>query len=96
MQRRVPTQTQSGAHQDTWSTYRLAWVSLKPMRGTEAVHAGVNVEELLYESMARYTTEELTVADDRLVVGSRVFQVLSVVNEGERNEMLNMLLRELR
>lgn len=67
----------------TWGTVRSVWASVKPLRGDELVYAQQVNAQVTHEVRMRWL-EGLT-PKDRLLLGTRVLNVRSVLNTEERN-----------
>jgi len=84
IERNTPTQGDAGEEIDNWATLAYTWGH---MRGSIS-----NEQEAIYTVKIRY--QELT-HNDRLVLGSRVFNIISVLDRSGMNRDLVLEAREL-
>ena len=59
------------------------WANVEPMSGREVVHAQQQQQNLTHRITTRYRTDITT--DSRLLWGSRIFNVRSVMTVSERD-----------
>ena len=76
----------------TWSTFATRWAHLRPLRGSELIAAQQINSHVQGEALIRFTTG--VDATMRIVYGTRVLQILAVVNMDERDEQQRLLYRE--
>jgi SPP1 family predicted phage head-tail adaptor len=92
LQRRGTTQDTTGQVVETWTQLEQAWASIDPVSGREYFNASGERAEVTHKVSIWYGP---TVAPrDRLVYGSRVFDIRSVINVGERNRDLLLMCTE--
>lgn len=68
------------------------WASIEPLSDTEGKLAGGRDEILSHKIIMRYLTG--VNATHQVVFGSRTFQIVSVLNMGERDREMQLLCRE--
>jgi SPP1 family predicted phage head-tail adaptor len=76
----------------TWGTYRTVWASIDPLTGGERFHAQQVDPSVDYRIRFRYVPG--VTAKMRILYGSRVFEIQSVIDAGERTRWLECLCRE--
>jgi len=68
---------------------KTVWASVEPLRGREYQEAQRIRPELTYKAMTRYHKE---ITPDMLIkFKQRLFQIISIINVRERNEMLEIM-----
>ena len=93
IQRQTTTTDSSGQPQDTWTTTSNPWVSIRPISGKEYFNASGERAQVSHEVVLRHGP---TVAPkDRIVYGSRTFDIQSVLNLEERSRYLKLMCREI-
>ena len=89
IQKTTQAQSSIGEATDTWLTYAVRWASIEPLLGREYFESQqVNAEETI-----RFRIRYLSGVTPKMRISwdSRLFDIRSVVNVGERNkEMLLM------
>jgi head-tail adaptor len=83
IQRNTPTQGNSGEEIDNWSTHINTWVWLRASGGEESINE--------YKARMRYADVNHT---DRILFGSRVFDIVSVLDKTGLQRELELELRE--
>lgn len=79
------TQDDFGQLQESWSDVATRWASVKPLSSTETTQADQVQGLTKHEIRLRYdSTLNITLAD-RISYDSRILNISSVINEGERN-----------
>jgi SPP1 family predicted phage head-tail adaptor len=76
-----------------WSTFRHCWAAVKPMGGDERQQYAQ-----LYPSASVHVTVRYTAGlspKQRILYGSRVFDVLAVVDDEERHRQVDLICKEL-
>lgn len=94
VQRNTPTRT-GAAQVDSWATYFAAFAAISTSGGREFHSARANNSELTHELTIHWRTDKAPRANDRFVVGSRVFDIRAVVNPGELNEEWLLFCQEI-
>jgi SPP1 family predicted phage head-tail adaptor len=100
MRHRLVVNTMSSTQETTLGSWTLAnttdstrWGSIEPISGRERIVAGQQVPEATHLIRMRYNTA--VTPSDQLWYGSRVFEIMSVVNLDERNVVLECMCKEL-
>ena len=90
-----PTHTVDGygGKATTWGTACVCWGSLEPLRGREWIESGLENSEVTGKFRMRYY-DGITPAM-RLYYSDRTWEIVSVINPGERNRELELILKEL-
>jgi SPP1 family predicted phage head-tail adaptor len=86
IQRPVTAQNALGESESTWAVADRRWCRIKPLTGQEAFTARRIAADVTHEIRMRSDrfTRTMTPAM-RIVFGTRVFEVLIVINDDERN-----------
>ncbi len=98
LRKRVTLQAESrtddgaGGYALSWTDVATVWAEIAPLGGREAFAAHRLEARVTHRVRLRY--REGITADMRLVMGSRVFNIRAVLNEGERNRWLDLLAEE--
>ena len=85
--------TTTGEVADTWAFACTYWALVEPLSGDELFESRRVQPEVTHTVTLRYGASVTPV--DRLVWGSRVFGILSVIDVGERRRELKLLCKEL-
>ena len=83
----------NGAVTTTWGTVTVCWGSLEPLRGREWIESGLENSDITGRFRMRYYSGILPTM--KLYYGSRTFEIVSVIDPGERHRELELMLREL-
>lgn len=94
LQRKVVTQGTYGEENVSWAEYALVWAAVEPLTGREFVAAQGQGEQAVVSVRIRVRHRDDVQAEDRVVVGARVYDIEAVVGD-ERNRELQLLSREL-
>lgn len=70
----------------TWTTAKTVWVGIEPLNGQERLAEGNVSAKVSHRVVLRYNAYSALTSACRFIRGSRVFEIVSVVNVGERNE----------
>lgn len=92
VQRQVSTRDAAGQVNDDWNEITQWWAAIKPISGREYFNASGERAEVTHEIGMRYGVDVRP--RDRVVYGSRVFNVRSVLNIEERNRHLKLMCSE--
>jgi len=80
---------------DTWTKFATVYADIHPMRGTERFEAAQVAAEATHKVRLRYDNDVSTLdVRDRVIFGDRTFEIVSLVNRGERNIEVEMLCAE--
>ena len=77
---------------ETWSTYATVQASIEPISGREYFAAQSTQADVTHRIRIRYFSG--IVPKMRVSYNSRIFDILSVINVGERNRELQLMCRE--
>lgn len=77
----------------SYSTYATVWASIEPLQGRELEHAQQISAETSHRVKIRYNSN--VVSEHRVIYGDRTFEIESVINPDERNEMLILMCKEI-
>lgn len=92
IQAQSTTQDAVGQQTIAWTTVTTAWADIEPVSGRDYFNASGEHAEITHKITLRYG---VTVrAGDRLVLGTRTFDVRSVLTMNERNAYLNLMVVE--
>lgn len=81
-----------GGYTKSWSSVQTAWMRLKPLSGSERLHAQHLEATTTHRAYCRATVDVQT--EDRLTKGSRVFNVRAVLDLEERGKFYELDLDE--
>lgn len=87
------SQNEFGEPVDTWSTFATVWASVEPLRGRELLLAQQANSEVTIRVRVRYNSS--IDPTDRVVIGSRILEILSVIDSEERNWQQELLCKEV-
>lgn len=88
IQRNTPTEGDYGEDVDVWATLLIVWASIRPDTGKEGLSEGRIDATVTHTIRMRYT--DIT-PEDRIVYGSRTFNISSIQNVVERDRELHIL-----
>ena len=77
----------------SWGTVAVCWASIEPLRGREWVASGMENSEITARCRIRYYSGILPTM--RVYLGSRTFEIVSVIDPNERNAELELMVKEL-
>jgi len=96
LQQPVLTADTAGGYTRAWTNVATLWAQIEPM-----TQRAISNEKFVDERLAAITTHRITLryyagvtADMRLLYGSRIFNIVSVVNADERGVLLQILAKE--
>lgn len=78
---------------ENWSTVRLIWAAIDPVSGREFYEAEQSQSEVTHKIRCRWFPGLRT--DQRLNLRGRIFEIVSAINWGERNEEYLIMAKEL-
>lgn len=79
----------------TWSDFTTVWGSLIPFGGSEKFDNHQVAGEMFYKIRVRYSAKMAQVTEkDRAVFKSRIFDIISILNNGERNKEMTLVCKE--
>jgi len=94
LQRRTTTQSATGQPTVAWTTYAARWASVRPLQGREFMLAKQVAADVTTEIKLRYLGG--VTAEDRVLFGSRIYDINTVINTDERNVELVLMCKEAR
>lgn len=95
LQRYTATQNSHGEEAKTYTALDTVWASVEPLTGKELLSAQQTESSIDLRVRVRYSSTISTLRPkDRVVFGSRTFEILSVINPGERNAQLELMCKE--
>jgi len=86
------TQDADGSVIESWSTFASAQASIEPISGREYFAAQTTQADVTHRISLRYLAGVMPKM--RVKYGSRIFDILSVININERNRELQLMCRE--
>jgi SPP1 family predicted phage head-tail adaptor len=86
------TQDADGSIVEIWSPFAVVQASIEPASGREYLAAQSIQADVTHRIILRFLTG--IVPKMRVNYGSRIFDILSVINVGERNRELQLMCRE--
>lgn len=89
IQRVTETKNSYGEGVETWSVYANAWASITPISGREYYQAQAAQAEATHKVVVNYISG--VVPKMRVLFGSRILRIESVLNDGERNRELVLM-----
>ena len=99
IQTNTPTLDPNGGKVASWATTSTFWASVQTLTGKKLEIARQIDAEATVQVRMRYCgssgSSQVTI-DNRLLFGTRVFEPILVINENERNIMLQILCKEKR
>ena len=81
-----------GEEDVTWTAVDTVWASIEPLRGREYLEGRQEQADVSHRVRMRY--QGSIVPTMRVLYGTRVFEVVSVVNPVERDISLELMCRE--
>ena len=92
LEQQIRVSDSAGGAVVTWTLIGEVWGSLDPLSGSEGVDSGAIQGRVTHEIWLRYRGG--VTPGMRLVLGSRIFDVQSAVDMGERHRHLRCLVEE--
>lgn len=83
----------TGQPVDTWKTFTKQWASLAPVSAREFFAASGQRASITHKIQMRYAPTAIRPAD-RARLGARLFDIVSIVNENERNQTHTLMVIE--
>lgn len=92
IERNTPSQDGFGEMDPSWATLVTVWAEKEPLQGREAFGSDLQYSERPTVFRIRYASSiaDLSVRD-RVVDGSTVYDLVSVINVGDRNEAFELV-----
>ena len=92
IQQNIPTRDSYGAEVEVWTDYAVVWASIEPARGREFWESQQVNAEVTGKIRIRYLAGVTPMM--RVKHGSRIFEIISVINPEERNRELQLMVKE--
>ena len=81
------------SEEEEWNDIVTTWASINPISGREYYQAETINSDLTHKVRLRY--RKGITPDMRVLYNGRIFYIVSVINEFERNSTLQLMCREL-
>jgi len=81
-----------GGYTETWNDIATVWARIQPLRGDERYQAQQVLSTLSHKIILRYLNG--VKPQMRVLYGSRIFHIVSVINVEKRNKVLELLCEE--
>ncbi len=82
-----------GIPEENWATVATVWAAVADLSGKEYFQAGAMQSEVTTRIKIRYRTG--ITPSMRVLYGSRVFQILSVIDKDERHHVIELTCKEV-
>ena len=89
---RIVIERRTAAGLNTWSTVATVWAAIEPMSGNQFYQNLVATTEVTGRVRIRYRTD--VKPDYRLKFGTRIFNIVGIVNPKEDNRELQIMYQE--
>lgn len=89
-----PSQDPGGVPDEDWVTSFSPLAAIEPLRGRELLAAQQISSEVTGTIKIRYRADKTVTAKNRVLFGTRVYDIVAVINPEERNEELVLYVRE--
>lgn len=94
LNKRITFQLQDlDSEDEEWEDIATTWASINPISGKEYYSAETINSDLTHKIRLRYRRG--ITPDMRILYNGRIFYIVSVINEYEKNTMLQLMCREL-
>lgn len=87
------TTNEYGEALSIWIEVQKAWASIYPARGTEKWQSAERHAKATHEIAIRFVPG--ITPKHRIKFGNRIFNIISVLNTGERNKQLKIIVEEI-
>lgn len=91
----TPTQDDFGEPIESWTTYMTVWAAIEPLEGRELLLAQQVSAEVTIRVRIRYDSANTVSPEHRIIEGSRILEIVNVINPLERNEKLTLMCKEI-
>jgi len=91
----TPTQDDFGQPIESWTTYMTVWAAIEPLEGKELLLAQQVSAEVTIRVRIRYDSGNTVSPEHRIYEGSRILEIVNVINPLERNEKLTLMCKEI-
>lgn len=92
LQQVLQTPDSVGGYTASWNDVAQLWAEILPLSGREKLFAGKIQAQSTHRISIRYRND--ISSSHRLVFESRIFNIRAVMNEHERDDMLELLVEE--
>lgn len=92
IQQNTPKRDAMNAEVDSWAEYATVWASIEPIRGKEFWDSQQVNAEITGKIKLRYLSG--ITSKMRVKYETRIFEILSVINPGEKNRELQLMVKE--
>ena len=82
----TPTSDSGGGFTQTWAELDVLWARLRALSAKELIAAGAQEGQVMYDVTIRYRSDVTTA--NRILIGSRTFNITGVMNPEDLNETL--------
>lgn len=82
----------AGGYALAWTTVLTAWAEIEPLHGDKRYVDGHLEAHATHKMILRYQSG--VTPDMRVTYGSRTFKILSLLNQNERNQWLEVMVEE--
>lgn len=93
-EKQVMTPTEYG-HEGAYIEIAKAWASIEPLRGRETMDAGVTSHDVTHRVRCRYRRDVSIGPEMRIRYGTRLFEIVFVIDVDEAHRELEIEAREL-
>lgn len=93
IQKQITTQDNFGEQYEEWNDITTVWANINPISGREFFAAETVNSEITHKVRLRY--REDIKPDMRISYKGRIFRIESVINEFEKNKVLQLMCKEL-
>ncbi|MCZ0754313.1 phage head closure protein [Anoxybacillus sp. J5B_2022] len=93
IQQRAEEQNENGFSSEEWQDRHHLWAAIKTLRGREYYEAATTQNENTVRFVVRYTAG--ITPDMRIQYKGRTFEILSVINDDERNVTMTIVAKEV-
>ncbi len=93
LRQKTENRDSSGQANAEYSTYATVWAKITPVSGRETEHADQISAETSHKVLIRYNSK--VGKDQRVIFGTRILEIESVINPNERNEKLLLFCKEV-
>ena len=81
-----------GGDDTTWADHATVWAAIWPVSASELVQTMQN--DMIITHRIRIVYRSIFRPSWRIKFGNRYFNIISIINAGERNEMLDLMAKE--
>jgi SPP1 family predicted phage head-tail adaptor len=85
----------AGGRSRAWVTIGSAWAGIEPWKGNENITADQLRAAATFRVVTRYRTDIAITAKLRILYGSRVFEILSIADPGDKHDFYDLVCSEV-